>query len=85
MDLKNIDFKNINLDEIKSKILAIDKKILIKLSKYNQHSILDVPTIGIKTLKNFSAIIIFEFNFILIRKYYILKVINCNLLKFFSK
>ena len=29
-----------------------DKKILIKLSKYNQHSILDVPTIGIKTLKN---------------------------------
>ena len=31
MDLKNIDFKNINLDEIKSKILAIDKKILIKI------------------------------------------------------
>ena len=29
-----------------------DKKILIKLSKYNQHSILDVPTIGIQTLKN---------------------------------
>ena len=25
---------------------------LIKLSKYNQHSILDVPTIGIQTLKN---------------------------------
>ena len=31
MDLKNIDFKNINLDEIKSKILAIDKKVLIKI------------------------------------------------------
>ncbi len=29
-----------------------DKKILIKLSKYNQHSILDVPTIGIQTLQN---------------------------------
>ena len=27
---KNIDFKNINLDEI-NKILAIDKKVLIKL------------------------------------------------------
>jgi len=31
MDLKNIDFKNINLDQIKSKILAIDKKLLIKI------------------------------------------------------
>ena len=29
-----------------------DKKILIKLSKYNQHNTLDVPTIGIQTLKN---------------------------------
>ncbi len=31
MDLKNIDFKNISLDQIKSKILAIDKKLLIKI------------------------------------------------------
>ena len=29
-----------------------DKGILLKLSKYNQHSELDLPTIGIKTLKN---------------------------------
>jgi len=29
-----------------------DKKILVKLSKYNQHNTLDVPTIGIQTLKN---------------------------------
>ena len=31
MDLKNIDFKNINLDDIKAKLLAIDKKTLIKI------------------------------------------------------
>ena len=30
MDLKNIDLKNINLESIKSKILAIDKKTIIK-------------------------------------------------------
>ena len=31
MDLKNIDFKNINLEDIKAKLLAIDKKTLIKI------------------------------------------------------
>ena len=31
MDLKNIDFKNINFEDIKAKILAIDKKTLIKI------------------------------------------------------
>ena len=29
-----------------------DKGILLKLSKYNQHNVLDLPTIGIKTLFN---------------------------------
>lgn len=29
-----------------------DKKILIKLSKYNQHLTLDLPTIGLNTIKN---------------------------------
>ena len=29
-----------------------DKGVLIKLSKYNQHSELDVPTIGLETIKN---------------------------------
>ena len=31
MDLKNIDFKNINFEDIKAKLLAIDKKTLIKI------------------------------------------------------
>ena len=31
MDLKNIDFKNINFEDIKAKVLAIDKKTLIKI------------------------------------------------------
>ena len=31
MDLKKIDFKNINLEGIKAKLLAIDKKTLIKI------------------------------------------------------
>ena len=31
MDLKNIDFKNINFEDIKAKLLAIDKKTLIKV------------------------------------------------------
>ena len=31
MDLKNIDFKNINLQDIKAKLLAIDRKTLIKV------------------------------------------------------
>ena len=29
-----------------------DKGILLKLSKYNQHNELDIPTIGVKTLEN---------------------------------
>ena len=29
-----------------------DKPILLKLSKYNQHSELDLPTIGLNTLEN---------------------------------
>ena len=29
MDLKSIDLKNISLESIKSKLLAIDKKIII--------------------------------------------------------
>ena len=31
MDLKNIDFKSINFQDIKAKLLAIDKKTLIKI------------------------------------------------------
>ena len=30
MDLKNIDFKDINLEDIKAKFAAIEKKTLIK-------------------------------------------------------
>ena len=58
-----------------------DKKIIMKLSKYNQHNELDLPTIGIKTFENlkkfnYEGVFIEKNNCIIIEKN---KIINfCN-------
>lgn len=60
-----------------------DKGILIKLSKYNQHSELDVPTIGLKTIKNllvynYEGLFIEKNKCIIIEKEKIINFCNIN-------
>jgi DUF1009 family protein len=60
-----------------------DKGILVKLSKYNQHNKLDIPTIGIETLKllkkyNFEGIFVEKNNCIILDKKLIIEFCNDN-------
>ena len=60
-----------------------DKGILIKLSKYNQNSILDIPVIGLKTVKNifkykYEGIFLEKNKCIIIDKEKVLEFCNSN-------
>ena len=60
-----------------------DKGILIKLTKYNQNKILDIPVIGLKTIKNiirfnYEGIYLEKNNCIIIDKEEVIKLCNSN-------